>query len=45
MYKFLKFSIKHPSIINACAKGIYLTFHDSLTAIIGHTSPFCLKLV
>lgn len=45
MYKFLKFSIKHRPIINGCAKGIYLTFHDSLTAIDLHTSPFCPKQV
>ena len=37
MYKFLKFSIKHLPIINACAKGIYLTFDDTLTASVSHT--------
>ena len=45
MYKFLKISIQHRSFINGCAKGIYLTFDDTLTASILHTSPFCPKQV
>ena len=45
MYKFLKFSFKHLPIINGCAKGIYLTFDDTLTAYFLNTSPFCPKQV